>query len=152
MTAETRESIEALARQFLQESVFASREASHGFSPRSLDGASGCGLGLRPTIPDDFNGKQARLLEQMLSAASKGEHGPFASIREKVEEWIKTQDALDRKRNHFLRDFRQQHGFDRASYAADVEAAFKAGLAAINDENRQRLDTHAHQFAALFEV
>jgi len=152
MTIETMVHMRELARSFLQESVFASRQASHSFSPRALDGATGCGLGLRPAIPDDFNDKQAELLEKLLAAANVGTEGaPFSAIRDQATEWIKLQDALDRKRNHFLRDFRTQHGAERKSYSSEVEAAFKGGLQAVNDENNALLEAHAGKLAALFD-
>ena len=53
--------------------------------------------------------------------------------------WIEAQDALDRKRNHFLKAFRNEHGFDRTKYDAAELAEFESGLARINDEeNRER--------------
>jgi hypothetical protein len=48
--------------------------------------------------------------------------------------WVEKQDALDRKRNHFLKAFRGQHGFDRTRYTSEQSAEFEAGLARVNDE------------------
>ena len=48
--------------------------------------------------------------------------------------WVKRQDALDRKRNHFMKDFRQTHGFDRTTYTSEQLASFETGLDAVNAE------------------
>ena len=49
------------------------------------------------------------------------------------------QDALDRKRNHFLKAFRGKHGFDRTRYDAERLSEYERGLARVNDEeNRAR--------------
>lgn len=151
MTTEAKNRIEVLATSFLQESVFASREASHTFSPRAVEGASGCGLGLRPTIPEDFNDRQASLLEQMIEAAGlPPEQVRYDAIRDCVTGWIKMQDGIDRQRNHFLKDFRGVHGFDRKAYAPQIETAFQEGLRAINDDNRARLQAQASALASTF--
>jgi hypothetical protein len=64
-----------------------------------------------------------------------------ARARSAVASWIERQDALDRKRNHFLRDFRTKHGFDRAKYTTEQQAQFDDGLARINaDEDRLRTE------------
>ena len=60
-------------------------------------------------------------------------------IRDVLQEWVERQDALDRKRNHYLRDFRQAHGFDRRTYPQDIAQEFEAGLERINEEAAQRL-------------
>ena len=51
--------------------------------------------------------------------------------------WIEAQDALDRKRNHFLKAFRHEHGFDRTKYTAAETDELDAGLARINDEENR---------------
>ena len=43
-------------------------------------------------------------------------------------------DAFDRKRNHFMKEFRGKHGFDRTAYAPEILAGYDAGLARINAE------------------
>jgi hypothetical protein len=61
-------------------------------------------------------------------------------IHARMREWIESQDALDRSRNHFLKAFRGRHGFDRTKYSAAETAELDAGLARINDEeDRERL-------------
>ncbi len=47
-------------------------------------------------------------------------------------EWVKRQDGLDRKRNHFLKDFRGAHGADRRTYSEAVKAEYESGLDAVN--------------------
>jgi hypothetical protein len=125
-----------LIKRFLQESVYASREASQPAPGHS----GGCGLGERPVFPTELNARQRELLEQ-IEAVSPG--ASLAPLAAGAERWIKLQDGLDRKRNHFLKDFRHEHGFDRRTYSPEVEAQFKAGIGAINDENMRLLDEHA---------
>ena len=54
------------------------------------------------------------------------------TIRATTRAWIERCDALDRDRNHFLRDFRQTNGFDRSAYTPDQLAAYDAGLEDVN--------------------
>lgn len=137
-----------LARQFLQEAVFASRGASHAFSPRSLEGAAGCGLGLRPALPEDLSPRQGDIVTQMLEHRLPGETPfRFDLLTDHAADWIRLQDQLDRQRNHFIKDFRGTHGFDKAAWAPDVKATFTAGLDAINADNRDRLDVAAAALA-----
>jgi hypothetical protein len=49
-----------------------------------------------------------------------------------VREWVERQDVLDRERNHFLKAFRQRHGFDRAKYTAEQLVQFEEGLDRVN--------------------
>lgn len=53
-------------------------------------------------------------------------------LREVMRAWIERQDQLDRDRNHFLKAFRQRHGFDRRAYSGEQLAEYDSGLAAIN--------------------
>ena len=48
--------------------------------------------------------------------------------------WITLQDSLDRKRNHYLRDFRQEHGFDRQAYVTEELAKYEGRIERINRE------------------
>lgn len=149
MTASPLPELVAVAAAFLQESVYASRAASHAFSPRALDGASGCGLGLRPAIPEDFSPRQAELLERMTALLGVEPSAmPYGELRKRAAEYIKIQDGLDRQRNHFIKDFRTEHGFERAAWAEPVAAQFKTGIDAINAENRARLDALARALVA----
>lgn len=135
------ENLKALAHKFLEESVFAAREAQHGGGPTVE--AGGCGLGARPVIPASFNKKQADLMEEMIGVSGGDAEIVVAAAVQHAEQWIKLQDGLDRKRNHFLKDFRNAHGFDRKQYPPDVEARFKQGIDAVNQENRSKLDAAA---------
>ncbi len=51
-----------------------------------------------------------------------------------MADWVRRQDVLDRKRNHFLKDFRGTHGFDRVQYTDEQGAAYRSGLDAVNAE------------------
>lgn len=140
----------ALSVAFLQESVFASRAASHSTTLRLLDGASGCGKGPRPVIPEDFNPRQADLLARMLVLrAVTPSPAMFDTVRDRVGRWVKIQDGIDRQRSHFIKDFRDIHGFEHASWAAPVQAEFKERIDVINADNRVRLDAAAGDLAAL---
>ena len=55
----------------------------------------------------------------------------LARIREVMRAWIEEQDAFDRERNHFLKAFRKENGFDRAGYALEVRERFERGLEEI---------------------
>lgn len=132
-----------LVCKFLQESVFAAREAQHS---EMTAGAGGCGLGARPVIPETFTAKQAAIMEEMMAAASVAPERLVEVAQQSAERWIKIQDGLDRKRNHFLKDFRQGHGFDRRAYPPEIDAQFQSGIDEINQENRERLDREAEAF------
>lgn len=54
-----------------------------------------------------------------------------------MAEWVRRQDGLDRKRNHYLKDFRQANGMDRTRYSPQQSAEFEQGLAKINQEETQ---------------
>jgi len=56
------------------------------------------------------------------------------ALRGALAAWVRRQDALDRRRNHFLKDFRNTHGFERSGYDAGQLAAFEEGLTRINTE------------------
>ena len=60
--------------------------------------------------------------------------GELDRLRDVVREWVVDQDALDRKRNHFLKAFRGRHGFDRTRYTSEQSAEFEGGLTRINTE------------------
>ena len=73
------------------------------------------------------------------STSDAAEAALLERLHARMRAWIEAQDALDRERNHFLKAFRKQHGFDRTKYSAAEIAEFESGLAHINDEeNRER--------------
>lgn len=124
-----------LAEEFMREAVFGSREkqAASSVERTFRNEAGNCGLGERAPIGLDLSARGRELLEQLFGSS---EAGPAAgnAIRAATTAWIERQDAIDRKRNHFLKAFRGRHGFDRARYAPDVLGEWEAGLAGINAE------------------
>ena len=139
------ESLRALAARFLSEAVYAAREQSHRFHPG--EGASACGLGERPSLPETWSPAQARVAAELFqSLEAHGREGELAPALEGVAgAWVQVQDGLDRKRNHFIKGFRQQHGADRKAYAPEVEQAFRDGLELINADSRERLARAAEE-------
>ena len=141
----------ASAERLLEEAVYASRarqaagtliapDRSHGTAP-------GCGLGLRAEIVLELSPRGAEHFERLWPREPAAE--ALERIRAQLAAWIETQDRLDRKRNHFLKEFRQRHGFDRAAYSTDQLAGFEAGLAGINAESTAARRAAAAELAAL---
>jgi hypothetical protein len=131
------ESEERLARAalFLEEAVVRSRarQAAGTFLAQSAsDVARQCGLGSRAEVELDLSARARELFDELWPA------GADAATLERVQAvmrgWVEEQDAFDRERNHFLKAFRQRHGFDRNAYPAAVRAEFEGGLEAINAE------------------
>lgn len=127
-----------LAEAFLQEAVFVSRaKQAAGTSFAATGGGAGqCGLGAQAEVALDLSPRAAeiaaRLWPQPLAPAR------VELIRSVATDWVELQDALDRKRNHFLKEFRQRHGFDRSAYTPEQRAEFERGLARINAEVGER--------------
>jgi hypothetical protein len=143
MTQERQE----MARRFLMEVVYGSRArqaAGAALLGGRLDQASGpgsCGLGERAAIEWNLSERGRELLE--LLWPSEPEEERWNNARELMRTWIERSDALDRKRNHFLRDFRQQHGVDRAAYSEEQRGAYESGLERINGDVGNELDQAA---------
>ena len=127
------------AQAFLQEAVYRSRARQAAGAALALPPAPAggealrrCGLGEKAAIELDLGPRGAELFETLwpdgLAPAA------LARVRAELADWIARQDALDRKRNHFLRAFRGAHGADRAQYGPDEARAFEDGLSAINGE------------------
>jgi len=136
----TRE-LQECAVEFLREAVYRSR-ASQAFTTAvrqaQQPGAGNCGLGERAAVVLDLSERGRALFERLFGSGANDE-ARLARVQGVLRDWIGRQDALDRKRNHFLKAFRQQHGFDRTRYTADELRDYDAGLAAINaDEDRAR--------------
>ena len=136
------------AETFLQEAVYRSRDAQAGAAllddPSSvpLNGdAIPCGLGRKAAVVLDLSQRAQELYASLwpndLSPAQ------VESVRDVMADWVRRQDVLDRKRNHFLKDFRGAHGFDRAQYTDDQGAAARSGLDTVNAEVNQSLQTAA---------
>lgn len=128
-----------LAEEFLRQAVYRSRSAQ-AFTTTIEKGRAtqqqggNCGLGQRAAVVLDLDERGRELFERLWTDSADLEH-----VHAVMKRWIERQDALDRKRNHFLKDFRREHGADRTRYTPDETAAFEAGLARVNDEeNRLR--------------
>lgn len=130
------------AERLLEEAVHRSRGAQAGASllapdERLPDGRR-CGLGAGPAVVLDLSPKAESLFDGLWPDGVAEAH--LESMQEVLAAWIERQDALDRKRNHFLKDFRTRHGFDRRAYTPDQATAYRAGLDAVNarvDEERR---------------
>jgi len=130
-----------LAEHFLQEAVYQSRERQANSMPLESGAEPGgtCGLGEKASIELDLSTRGRELFEQLWPQAAGAEArqssaATLSAIRELLSEWVLRQDALDRKRNHFMKDFRNEHGFDRAVYSESQQASWRAGLDAVNAE------------------
>lgn len=134
-----------LAEAFLREAVYRSRAqqaATNALSTPS-NAIGRCGLGERAEVALDLTERGRELFTQLF-----GEHADaprLELVRTVMHEWTVEQDALDRRRNHFLKAFRHEHGFDRTQYSDEQSALFEAGLERVNrDEDRVRRE-HAER-------
>lgn len=122
----------ALAEAFLQEAVFRSRgaQAGAGLWAKGDPSAADCGLGSEAVVSLDLTPKASEIFSELWA----GSPGPkiMAHIRSVTTAWVERQDALDRDRNHFLKAFRNKHGFDRSSYDPSQAAAYRQGLDEVN--------------------
>lgn len=141
-----------LAANLLQEAVYQSRARQANqvaFSHEGLDRppGAGCGLGEETAVDLDLTSRG----EELLNTLWPGQLAPsrLARIKNVLHDWVERQDALDRKRNHFLRDFRQANGFDRRAYSAEQARAFEEGLENINAEAEERLRQSAEALLAV---
>lgn len=131
--AETTEARLRLAEAFLQEAVYRSRSAqaaTGAFQPGAAPGA--CGLGKEAAVELELTERGAELFRELFDrdlAAAERER-----VRAVTARWVERQDAFDRKRNHFLKDFRRTHGFDRSRYDPEQQAAYRTGLDGVNAE------------------
>lgn len=147
----------ALAEALLQEAVYRSRGEQAGAAvwdpagrttPPGAGGAARCGLGARAAIVLDLTPRAEELFAALSPTPPAQDTLP--RIQAVLRAWIERQDAFDRRRNHFLKDFRQRHGFDRASYSDDERARFEAGLERVNgDASEARRSAAAQLLAAL---
>ena len=125
-----------LAEALLQEAVYRSRTAQAdplGAEGSGEDAASAnCGLGRKAAVVLDLSPRGEELLAELWPDPPAD--AAMGDLRAVVADWVRRQDALDRKRNHFLKDFRHRHGLDRGAYDDEQAAAYRAGLDAINAE------------------
>jgi hypothetical protein len=130
-----------LAEALLREIVFRSRakqavqglfaEASKAPENRPAGGGR-CGLGERAALELGLDETGRGLLERLFG--EEPAEADVARLRDVAGAWVERQDAFDRKRNHYLRDFRAENGADRHAYSAEVLADFERGLAALAEE------------------
>ena len=142
------------AMAFLREAVFQSRArqaagvALKGGDLNAVaDGPANCGLGEKAAVELDLSAEARSLFERLWPSGL--ETDAMQTVHTVMDAWVRKQDALDRTRNHFLRDFRQEHGFDRRSYAPEVLRAFEAGLEGVNAEVDAALSEHARELVDL---
>ena len=117
-----------LARAFLVEAVYRSRN-SQGLDS-VFAGKSNCGLGEGPVANLDLSEKAQSLFDELWPEAPDQVH--LDAIRATTRGWVERCDALDRDRNHFLRDFRQANGFDRGGYTPEQLVEYESGLEDVN--------------------
>lgn len=120
-----------LAEAFVQEAVYRSRDTQASGTLLSA-GSANCGLGEKAAVDLDLTERGAELLAALWPDGLGSTE--TERVREVLAAWVRKQDGLDRKRNHFLKDFRHEHGFDRAQYDAQQQADYRAGLDAVNAE------------------
>lgn len=119
------------AERFLQEAVYRSRSRQAAVGALAADGA-GCGLGTRAEVVLELDERGRALFAELWPDPITEEH--LAHVRTVMRAWIRAQDGFDRKRNHFLKAFRQEHGFDRRAYTPELLAAYETGLEAVHAE------------------
>jgi len=122
------------AEALLQEAVYRSRasQAAEGLFAKGADEPGGCGLGARAAVVLDLSDEGRELFDALF--AELDDERRLEEMRAVLADWVRRQDALDRKRNHFLKDFRRTHGFDRAEYSPEVATEYRAGLDRVNAE------------------
>ncbi len=138
-----------LAQNLLQEAVYQSRAQQAigaALGSAGKDPAGQCGLGVGPGKVLDLSERGEELFGQLWPRETPPTE--LERIHCVLQDWVAQQDAFDRKRNHFLRDFRSQNGFDRRTYTMDQAAEFDAGLARINAEVNLRLGEAAEKLLA----
>jgi len=117
-----------LACAFLVEAVYRSRN-SQGLDS-AFAGKSNCGLGEGPVANLDLSEKAQSLFDELWPETTDQAH--LDAIRVTTRGWVERCDALDRDRNHFLRDFRQTNGFDRSAYTTEQLVEYESGLEDVN--------------------
>ena len=150
MSAPSEESLH-LAEEFLREAVFRSRERQAigvSLQPTRPDGSSptNCGLGREAEVALDLSARAQGILRELWPTELA--QSDLERLRAVMTNWIETQDALDRERNHFMRDFRRQHGFDRARYTTEEVSAFESGLERVNAQESSKRRAEARRLLA----
>ncbi len=140
-----------LAEGVLQEAVYRARAERAGATlvPGGLEAPAGpgrCGLGAGIEGELGLTARGAELLRELFPDPPAPER--LERLAAIVRDWVTRSDALDRRRNHFLRDFRAAHGADRRSYGPADTSAFEDGLARVNAEASSGLAAAAEAFLA----
>jgi hypothetical protein len=135
------------AEAFLQEAVYRSREARAAPLAAPSTRERACGLGERAAVDLDLSARALELERSLWPTPLSPTARPHVDTI--LAAWVERADAFDRKRNHFLKAFRQKHGFDRTRYSATDLAAYDSGLEAIHAEIRAGHRAAAH---ALLEI
>ena len=137
------------AKRFLQAVVFQSRArqaAGVGLSGRRLDepaSPGGCGLGAEAAVQLDLTPEAEGIFKTLWPRPVAPTE--IERLQRVMTNWVERQDAVDRKRNHYLRDFRQKHGFDRREYSPELAREFEEGLERVNAEADERLRQAAEE-------
>ena len=137
----------ALAEAYLMEAVYKSRERqAHATGLAAGDAPGSCGLGERAVVDLNLSERGAELFVKLWPEPT--EPGVEA-IRDLTARWVRDQDGYDRDRNHFLKAFRKQHGFDRSTYSEETQTAYDAGLSTVNDRVNEELRKAATELSEI---
>ena len=136
----------ALAQELLQEAVYRSRGEQAGAAllrarPPGTAGVGNCGLGEKAAVVLDLTPRAEVVYAELFPAGLDA--AAVAKLESVLAAWVKRQDALDRRRNHFLKDFRNTHGYNRAVYDAAQLELFEGGLERVNADAREELGAAA---------
>jgi hypothetical protein len=113
-------------------------------APLSAGDAPGsCGLGERAVVELRLSARGTELFGELWGDSVT--EADLERIRDVTATWVREQDAFDRDRNHFMKAFRKQHGFDRTEYAPEVLAEWDAGLDEINARVNRKLEKAARR-------
>ena len=140
----------AAAEAFLQEAVYQSRgrQAAQTSLGRALAeqkpaGPTNCGLGREAAIELGLSPRAVELSEELWPDGC--DDAQRTRVAEVMTAWCARQDQLDRDRNHFLKAFRHEHGFDRTRYTTEQTAAYDAGLDEVNGRCNDERREHARR-------
>lgn len=109
--------------------------------------AGRCGLGERAELALDLPPAALEHARALWPAGPPAQQLEF--LRGEFERVVREQDALDRRRNHFLKAFRGEHGFDRRAWSAALLGEYERGLDEINGEQTRALESSAARIAAV---
>lgn len=138
----------SLAEEFLREAVYRSRERQSALAAvrASAIRNPNCGLGEQAAVVLDLSPRAREIYERLFPVGVREK--ALENVDEVMSDWIERQDALDRTRNHFLKDFRGRHGLDRKLYSPAILAEFETGLDRINREEDSERRSAAERLVA----